>query len=73
MPSRRFSTFDFSAAQVSKLRIMSHGADWRRNPSSHAVFGIIRALRGRRVACHSGDIGPVTVTFRSVTSPLDRE
>ena len=50
-------------------RIMPHGADW----GGTTVFGIIRALRGRRAACHPGDIGPVTVTLRSVTSPLDSE
>ena len=50
-------------------RIMPHGADW----GGPTVFGIIRALRGRRAACHPGDIGPVTVTLRSVTSPLDSE
>ena len=50
-------------------RIMRHGADW----GGTTVFGIIRALRGRRAACHPGDIGPVTVTLRSVTSPLDSE
>ena len=46
-----------------------HGADW----GGPRVFSIFRALRGRRAACHPGDIGPVTVTLRSVTSPLDSE
>ena len=46
---------------------------WNGQGLPQDAFGIIRALRGRRAACHPGDIGPVTVTLRSVTSPLDSE